>query len=146
MTRKVISVIFYVVAGFFLYMVSLLAFVNISSLPSASRSSALVKYAVMGAFSIPAVVAFMIGLLLSRFRHWKRDIGIVMVSGAGSTALVVFTIACFVRSPDSKQFFPHDTLNVFNDIIAGVSCIALLAALGAALIMISRKKEPSDAL
>jgi hypothetical protein len=66
-------------------MVSLLAFVNLSFLPSGNKPPLWFKYAIVGGFCIPGVVALVIGLVVSRFRYWKRDVGIVFVSGAGTT-------------------------------------------------------------
>ena len=75
MPRKVPSTIFYIVAGFFVCVVSLLA----SSIQL--TGSVWVKFAIVGGFSVPAIVALVTGLVSSDFRHWKRDVGIVIVSG-----------------------------------------------------------------
>ncbi len=141
MPRKVISIIFYVIAGFLLYIVGLLAFLNMSALPSAGEPPAWAKFAIVGGFSVPAIIALVIGLGISRFQHWKRDVGIVMVSGAGTTAFVVFGVACTLLSPESKEFLPRDKLELFSDIVTGVICMALIVVLGVALIMISKKSQ-----
>lgn len=138
MARKVISIVFYVVAGFLVYMVGVLAFTNMGSMPGATKPPAWAKFAVMGAFSAPAAVALLVGLAIDRFRHWKRDVGIVLVSGAGVTAFVVLTIACMFLSPDSKKLFPRDMFDFFSAYIAGMSSILGLAVIGIALIMTSR--------
>ncbi len=139
--RKVISVVFYVIAGFFVYTVTLLAFVNMDALPSAGKAPAWAKFAIMGGFSIPAAIALLIGAAIDRFQHWKRDLGIVLVSGAGTTAVVAFTMACLLMSPEVKKLFPPGQLDVFSDLVAGVSCIAAVLAVGVVLIKISRKDK-----
>jgi hypothetical protein len=58
--RKVISIICYILAGFFVYTVSLLAFVNLRFLPSGNKPLLWLKYAVVGGFCIPGVVALVI--------------------------------------------------------------------------------------
>ncbi len=138
MARKVISTVFYVVAGFLVYMVGVLAFTNMSSLPGSTKPPAWAKLAMMGVFSAPAAVALLAGLAIDRFRHWKRDVGIVLVSGAGVTAFVVLTIACILMSPESRKLFPRNMLDFFSAYIAGMSSILGLIVIGIALIMTSR--------
>jgi hypothetical protein len=137
--RKVVSIVLYVVAGFFVYMVTLLAFVNMSALPAAGKPPAWSKFAVMGGFSIPAVVALLIGLAVSRFQHWKRDVGIVLVSGAGMTAFIALTMVSIISSKDFKQYFTGNELDFFSDYVVGVGCILMSIAAGAVLIKISRR-------
>jgi 4-amino-4-deoxy-L-arabinose transferase-like glycosyltransferase len=146
MLRKVISIICYVIAGFFLYSVNLLAFINLSFPPSENKPPLWVKFAIMGVVCIPGVVALVIGLAISRFRYWKRDVGIVFVSGAGVTAFIVFSIVCFYLSPEFKKLFPDNNLALFSDIITGPSCILLFSAVGIALIKISRREGPNHTL
>jgi hypothetical protein len=81
MARRVVSIVFYVVAGFLVYTVDLLAFTDMSSMPGTTKPPAWAKFAMMGAFSAPVAVALLLGLAINRFRHWKRDVGIVLVSG-----------------------------------------------------------------
>ncbi len=138
MARKVISIVFYVVAGFLVYMVSVLAFTNMGSMPGPPSLAAWVKFVIMGVFSAPAAVALLVGLAIGRFRHWKRDVGIVLVSGAGVTAFVVLTITSMFLSPDSKKLFPRDMFDFFSAYIAGMSSLLGLTVIGIALIMTSR--------
>ncbi len=139
MARKVISIVLYVVAGFFIYGVGLLAFTNMDAMPAGSiKPPAWAKSAMMGGFSAPAGVALLLGLAIDRFRHWKRDLGIVFLSGAGVAAFVVLTIACLLLSPDSKKLFPRDALDFFSAYATGLSFILGLLAIGVTLIAISK--------
>jgi hypothetical protein len=144
--RKFINIVLYVIAGIFVYAASLLAFVDMNSLASIPKPPAWAKFAIMGGVSIPGVVALLIGLAINRFRHWKRDVGIVLVSGAGTTAFVAFAMACILLSPELKELFPRNKLDFFNDFVTGVSCIIALTATGVALITISRKQEQNHTL
>jgi len=141
---KTLSIFCYIVAGFFVYMIGLLAFLNPRFLPSGNKPPLWVKYAIVGGFCIPGVVALVIGLALSRFRHWKRDVGIVLASGAGTTAFVVLSMACCLLSPDFKKVFPRNILAFFSDIVTGLSCILLFSVAGIALIKSRLRTVTSD--
>ncbi len=142
MARKVIGICLYIVAGFFVYLVSLLAFMDMSALPV--PGPAWTKYAVIGGFSIPAAVAQLIGLAVSRFKQWKRDLGIVLVSGSGMTAFVVFTIACLLWSPETRALFPRNTWELFSDVATGVGGIVIIAGAGTALIVMSIRERDRE--
>ena len=145
MGRRVISIVFYVVAGFFVYMVNLLAFVNLGAPIANCQPPAWAKAAILAGFSVPAVIALVAGLAISRFQHWRRDIGIVAVSGAGMTTLVVLMVVCILLSPDSKEFFPREKLDFFSDYGTGAGAIIVLTLVGVMLIKISRREGPNQA-
>jgi len=137
--RKVISIICYVVAGFFVYMVSFVAFLPLDPPPWA-------KSAIMGGCAIPGVITLVIGLVISRFQYWKRDVGIVLVSGAGTSALIILLMACVLLSPELVRLHPSHKLTFFSHLVTGLSCIVLFSAAGITLIMSSRRKEPNHTL
>ena len=79
MLRKGISIICYIVAGFFVYVVSLLAFVNLSFLPSGNKPPLWLKYAIVGGLLHPGsgCVSYRVGprpisILEARCRHRLR--------------------------------------------------------------------------
>ena len=146
MLPKTLSIFCYIVAGFFVYMIGLLAFLNPRFLPSGNKPPLWVKYAIVGGFCIPGVVALVIGLAVSRFRYWKRDVGIVFLSGAGTTAFIAFSMACLLLSPEFKKLFPHNMLAFFSDIVTGLSCILLFSAAGITLIKSSRREAANHTL
>lgn len=131
MAQKIISVACYIIAGFFLYGVCFIGFLNLP--PYA------MKIAVMGCFSIPGLIALVIGLAVKRFLTWKRDTGIVLLSAAGLTAVVTFTTFCVFLSPEVKKTYPDIELSFFNDYITGLSCTILFAFVGIFLIRKSKK-------
>ncbi len=141
MARRVLSIVFYVVAGFFVYTVTLLSFIDMDSLPSVDRPPAWTKFAIMGGFAVPAAIAMLIGLGLSRFQHWKRDVGIVLVSGAGITAFAAVTLICLLLSPGFQELFPAHNMTLFDDVATGASCTVAAALIGVVCIRISKKAK-----
>ncbi|MBN1676072.1 MAG: hypothetical protein JXR37_33820 [Kiritimatiellae bacterium] len=131
MGRKAISACCCVVAGFFVYGVSLIAFLN--------QPPVLAKFAVMALFAVPGLTALLVGLAVRRFERWQRATGIVLVSGAGFTALAVLTIACVFASPEFRKMRPDSPPDLFGDYVTGIACLALLLGLGAALLWTSRR-------
>jgi len=123
--RKVSSIIFKVIAGFFFYGASLLAFV---SEPQTGVTG--VKLTILIGFSIPAVVALCVGLALTRFRNWKRDTGIVLLSASGTTASVVLTFVCMLMTEEFRAMMKPDTLTLFSDYLTGGGAIVGFAGLG----------------
>lgn len=136
-TRKVISIICYVISGFFFYNVCVLAFVN--------EPPVLAKFAIMGGFCIPALIALGIGLVCAHFRNWKRDVGIVITSAAGFTSFLILTMVCLFMSPEFKEFFPDNTMDFFSDYVSGISCMAILGTAGILLIKNSKERAEKDA-
>jgi hypothetical protein len=135
--RKVLGILFYVVAGFLLNIVCYMSFL---------KSPLWVKSAMMGTFFIPGAIALVIGLTINRFRNWKREVGIVFVSGAGTNAFLFFTMICFFCSPelDLKKYFSDNTPDILTDFVSGIGCILLFMVVGIVLIRSSRKEEPAS--
>lgn len=129
--RKVSSIILKVIAGFFFYMVSLLAFVN--EPPTGGKLGILIG------FSVPALVAMVIGLALSHFQNWRRDVGIVLLSATGFTAFLIFTFACFLMTEEVQNMIRPDTLTFFSDYLTGCVVIVGLAILGWVLMRTNKK-------
>jgi hypothetical protein len=133
MVRKIISVFFYILGGFFVYMVCLLAFINIPEVGA-------FKFLIMGGFSIPALIFLVIGAAICRFQNWKSSLGIVLLSGVGFNLLVVITFICIRLTPEINELFPDNKLGFFNDYFSGFSVMLVLAGLGGFLLRTSKKK------
>lgn len=88
--RKVVSIFFYVIAAFLLYVAIGLSFAELSSAP--------MKFVVLLSALTPACLALALGLAVSGFRNWRRDTGVVFVSAAGFVALGALMCACMVMS------------------------------------------------
>ena len=134
--RKIISIIFYVISGFFFYSVCAISFVN--------QPPNYAKFIIIGIFCVPALIALGIGLALSRFQNWKRDTGIVIISAAGVTTGILFTMICMFMSPEFKEYFPENNFESLSDYVSGISCIVILGITGVLLIMKGRKKPPTE--
>lgn len=124
--RSVFSIILFVIAGFFFYMVGLLGFV--------SEPSAYAKWGIMVGFSLPAIAALCIGLVLRRFRRWKRDAGIVLVSAMGLTTFIVVTFIFMLMTEEFRAMMGPDTVAYFRDYIAGGAVIVTMAVVGIILL------------
>jgi cytochrome c biogenesis protein CcdA len=126
------SIILKIIAGFFLYTVSLLAFV--------SEPPTGVKLGIMIGFSIPGVVALCGGLVLTRFRNWKRDTGIVFLSASGFAAFAIFTFVCLFMSEEFRGMIRPDSVTFFSDYLTGGGTIVGLAVLGWILFKADRER------
>ena len=135
MFRKAASIICFIVSGFFLYSVCLLAFIN--------DSQHGIKYIVLAGFAVPALIAFGVGMGLRRFEDSMRCAGIVLLSGCGFTLFLVFTIVCFQLSPEFKEFFPDETLDFFSDHVTGLGAAISGALIGVLMIIISQRRRSS---
>ena len=134
MVRKIISIFFYILGGFFVYMVCLLGFINISEVEA-------FKLAIMGGFSIPALIFLIIGAAICRFQNWKSSIGTALLSGVGVNLLVVITFICFLLTPEFEEFFPDNKLAFFNDYFSGFSVMLILAVLAGFLLKTNKQKN-----
>ena len=144
MFRKVLSIIFYVIAGFFLYSVSGVMFINVAAVKTTTPPPAWMKLLIIGIFATPALFALLIGLAITRFQRWKRDIGIVLLSAGGMTSFVAFSMMCVLMSPDVKKYLPPDTpdpLALFGDWVTGTISIVALVVIGLLLVVASRRKR-----
>ncbi len=133
MIRKIISIFFYFLGGFFVYGVCLLSFIN---LPDVDKF----KFVIVGVFAIPALIFMIIGAAISHFQNWKSSIGIVLLSGVGFNLIVVITFICILLTPEIYKYFPNNNLASFNDYFSGFSVMLVLAGLGGFLLKMSKRK------
>lgn len=133
MIRKVISVLFYVLGGFFIYMCCLLAFMNLPQVGAA-------KFYIIGGFSVPTVIFLFIGAAINRFQDWKSSIGITILSSVGFTLFGIITFICLLLSPELEEFFPNYNLSGFDGYLSGGTIMFLLACLGWLLVRKNNKE------
>lgn len=136
--RKGFSTIFKVIAGFFFYMISLLAFDN--EHPTGQKLGMLLG------LTAPALIAMTIGIALSHFRNWRRDVGIVLLSAVGFTAFVIFTFACLLINGEFRKMIRPDTVTFFSDYLTGGVVIVGLAILGWMLTKTNKKVAEQGAI
>ncbi|MEV4781287.1 hypothetical protein [Burkholderia sp. LMU1-1-1.1] len=117
--RKVLSVLCHIVAGFLFNIVSVLAF--ISALPATA------KFLMLAGFSLPALIALVVGLAFTGFRDWKRDAGIVLLSTSAWSAFMVLTMACLLMSEEFTRLVPQSASAPMDDYLTGGLFIIVLA-------------------
>jgi len=122
MLAKVFRIVCYVIAGFFIHTVSILAF--------AKSPSVAFKAALMAAFAVPAVGALVLGFALNPVRRKLRDTGLVLLSSAGVTAFQVLTFVCVLQDPEIRNMLQPDTLAFFSDYIWGFGFMVVIATTG----------------
>jgi hypothetical protein len=147
MIRRVLSVAFYIVAGFLFYTVSVLAFIDGAVLAAGTAGFdasdvSFAKWLPIIIFTVPALITLLIGLAIMGFRDWRRDAGIVLLSAAGFTTFLVFTVATMLMNEQYRKMMPPDMPDImrfFGDYITGAAVIVGLALGGALLLLTSRK-------
>lgn len=133
--RRAISIVLYVISGFFLYSIALTGFLNVPPIAA--------KFVMMGMFSVPAIGFLLGGLWASQFSNWRRDTGIVTLSAALFTAFMALTFVCMLADPEVQRMLPDTKLEFFNDCITGGAAIAFLGLCGAYLLWSSRRRIPA---
>ncbi|MGA7965698.1 MAG: hypothetical protein WCB49_07410 [Gammaproteobacteria bacterium] len=125
--RKASRIVLEVIAGFFFYTALLAAFTG--ALPIAGNIG------LFALFAVPALAALLCGLALDRFRHWKRDTGIVVISSSALSLFVVITVASMFATREFRQMAPPNSIQFLKDYhyIAGSIVMAGLATLGLTL-------------
>jgi hypothetical protein len=147
MIRRVLSVVFYVIAGFLFYTVSVVAFIDGAAVGAngaalGANDAAFAKWLPVIIFTIPALLTLVVGLAIMGFRDWRRDAGIVLLSAAGFTTFLVFTFATMLMNEEFRKMMPPDMPDItrfFGDYITGATVIVGLALGGGLLVITSRK-------
>jgi hypothetical protein len=147
MIRRVLSVGFYIVAGFLFYTVSVLAFIDGAAVASNSAAfsaddAAMAKWLPIIIFAVPALIILVVGLAIMGFRDWRRDAGIVFLSVAGFTTLGIFMFATTFMNEEYRKLMPPDmpdVMRIFGDYITGAAVIVVLALAGGLLVITGRK-------
>jgi hypothetical protein len=136
MMCRLFSIVLYVVAGFFFYLVCLLGF--------ASAPSSFAKAGIMFMFTLPAIVALCSGLALNRFLNWTRDVGIILLCATGFTTFLIFSFICFLQTDEFRKMMKPETLAFFSGYITGSLCIIGLAGLGVIFLRMRRPCAEQD--
>ena len=140
MIRRVLSIVFYVVAGFFLYMVSLLAFIDGAALGFDGGAALGAKWLPIVVFGTPAILTLGAGLAIMGFRDWRRDTGIVFLSAGGFTIFLVLSFASMVMNEESRKLMPPEMFTFFGDYITGAAVLVFLLVGGLLLVMTNRRR------
>jgi hypothetical protein len=130
---KASAVVCYVLAGFFVYAMGLVAFIRAPD--GAGGAFTIIVEAVC---AVPFLFFLLIGLALSGFKSWKRDLGVILLSGLAVTVTVVFTFACMLYYPEYRKLMPPDFLDHINNYAAGAGVNVAMLVLGVVLLLASR--------
>jgi ABC-type transport system involved in multi-copper enzyme maturation permease subunit len=133
--RRAIGIIFYVIAGFFIYMVCLLSFINQPNVE---------KWGIVAGFTLLALLFMSLGLAVNRFQNWKKHLGIVLLSGTGVTCFIIITFACLLVSDEFKDMMEPGTIESFNAYISGGIFTFITGALGILLLKTEKKEVEQD--
>lgn len=131
MFRRVLSIVFYALAGMFLMSQAAIAFAT--SPPDMSRGMML---GVMVPF---VLVPLGIGLLLSPGRR-MFEAGVVVLVAVGWVAAVALTMAYILIMPDSRALMPPEIVGMFQGYVFGTVHLAALGAVGLLLILYGRRR------
>lgn len=128
--RKALGLAFYILAGCFVYVVCLLAFVT---------QTTMAKWEVVAGCSLFTLFFLCIGLSVNRFQRWKRDVGVVLLSGAGVTAFIVFSSVCFLTTEEFKKIIQPSSLEFFDAYVSGFIFMLSVVALGILFLKTEKK-------
>jgi hypothetical protein len=118
--RNVLSIVSFVLAGFFVYAVCFLAFTNMGA----------AKYFLVGVFSIPVFAFSLLGIKLNKSRAWKNSVGMVFMWGAVTTVFAILSFICMLATPDMNKILPADIAEIFSDYLAGTAITILFFVMG----------------
>lgn len=123
---KAFSIPCYSIAGFFLYTLELMAFVQV---PEAGM-----KLGLMGVFSIPAIVFLMLGMALNGFERWQKHTGTVLIVSGLVGVFLCITMACIMNTKEFSIFMDPQLPANLSDYTNGFGAIALALSAGAWLV------------
>ncbi|HWC91057.1 MAG TPA: hypothetical protein VG433_15415 [Pirellulales bacterium] len=127
------AIVCYVLAGFFVYAMGLVGFMR-----GPDDVGAAFTMIVEGVCAVPFLFFLLIGLALSGFKNWKRDLGVVLLSGTGVTATVALSFACMLYYPEYRKLLPPDFLDHIDNYAAGAGVNVGILVVGVALLLASR--------
>jgi hypothetical protein len=135
--RKALGIVLYVIGGYFLWMVTLLAFVNVPQTGA--------KWIFIAAVAVLAAGTIGGGVALRRFQHWRREVGIVLLCTPGFTAFGVFALVCVFLSEELRKFMRPDIFAFWSDYVTGGAVAIAFAGLGGFLLNADRPSVAAQA-
>ncbi len=147
----------YVMAGFFILDISVLAFSNV---PTETMK---IKFIGMSIFGVFAAVLIIIAAAFNGFKKWKTGVGAVLISGTSVTMFVVLTEVFIRLDPNGYKFvdqlmkqqqmiernkypthafksFPGNPFEMFSDYTTGFGTLLILLILGIFLVISEKRK------
>lgn len=159
---KVIGIIFYAIAGFFVISICSMAFLILP--PEIMK----MKFIILGIPIVLAALLMIIGAAFNRFKKWKTAVGAVLISGTGMVIFTVITFASMRLDPNANKLFnqeifkqqmlkqqmiernnfpthavnsfPSNPFDMFSDYATGFSILLVLLILGILLVRLEKRK------
>ncbi len=127
------SILFYMAAGAFIYMITLLSFIK--------QPSWAEKFSSVDLLILSAVLALVLGAIVT-FWGWKSFVtGITLISAVGFAILAIITIFYLSLLPEFKEAFPNNNFNSFSDYRTGCLTLFILLIIGSTLIVRGGRKS-----
>lgn len=130
--RPTAGVLSFIAAGFFFYTTAIISFF--------SAPEWWVKLVIVGLFEVPAVGFFALGAWCWG-RNVLQSLGIVLLSAAGMTALVVFSFVTMLNTPEYAKRLPPETTQRFSAVWTGAICLGGYVVIGLALLFAARRNS-----
>ncbi len=125
--RSAFGIICWVIAGFFLYTLCILSFVNQPLWP--------MKLTVLGIFLAPVVLFLLIAGWCRGFSRLGRELGIVLLSAAGMSLFGVLTVFFMYASLETAKQMPPEVREMFSAIWFGIGCLTVCFVFGLILVL-----------
>lgn len=135
--KKVVSILLRVLAGFFFYMVALLAFFSAPDIDSQG------KFAITVIYLVPAILLLIVALALKGFLQWKRDSGIVLLASSAFSVFIVGMMYLMSMSEAVREIDKQQAFTYFQDFLTGGMINLSFVLLGVILLLIEPKRVSS---
>jgi hypothetical protein len=100
------------------------------------------KIAALGIFTAIAVGSLLLGLWLSRFAKWQRDVGIVLLVSSSFVIFLVIIMALLLSNPEGFQKqYPEETKALLGNVTIGIGLVFLVFGASGVLLWQHRKKK-----
>ena len=133
--RATAGILGFIGAGFFFNGVGILAF--------ASTPAWWVKLIMMATFALPGAIFFGVGAWC-----WRRDVlqnlGIVLLSAAGMTAMGVLTFISMLMTPEYAKLLAPESTQLFSSVWTGATCLVGYVVIGVALLLEARRTRAAS--
>jgi hypothetical protein len=129
--RSVFGIVCWVIAGLFLQDLALLSFINQPLWP--------MKLTILGVFLALVVPFLLIAGWCRGFSRLGRELGIVLLSVAGTSLLVILMFVCILASPEMVKSMPPNMREMVSAIWFGAGCVTFFVVFG--LILALRRRS-----
>lgn len=140
MIRNTIGVLCFIASGFFVYMVGLLAWLDMSEMVPGTPD----KLGVLWRACIPLAVFHLPGLALYRGANWKTSTGVTLLAGSAVNVLTAISVLSASASADALPMMDTSGLDAFNDWYWGFGVMTMFLGLGLALHWLGKRGASSN--